>query len=71
MRDRFFQATRCDRCGAPLTVRIMSMYNEQVICPQCKEKERKRPDYREAVEADLDAIRHGNRNFKGIGLKNK
>ena len=52
-------------------MRIMSMYNEQVICPQCKEKERQRPDYREAVEADLDAIRHGNRNFKGIGLKNK
>ena len=71
MQDRFFQATRCDRCGGPLTVRIMSMYNEQVICPQCKEKEQKRPDYREAVEADLDAIRHGNRNFKGIGLKNK
>ena len=71
MRDRFFQATRCDRCGAPLTVRIMSMYNEQVICPQCKEKERQRPDYREAVEAELDAVRHGNRNFKGIGLKNK
>ena len=71
MQDRFFQVTRCDRCGAPLTVRIMSMFNEDVICMACKEKERKRPDYREAVEADLDAIRHGNRNFKGIGLKNK
>ena len=37
----------------------------------CKEKERQRFDYHEAVKADLDAIRHGNRNFKGIGLKNK
>ena len=71
MRDRFFQATRCDRCGAPLTVRIMSMYNEDVICMACKEKERQRPDYREAVEADNAAIRRGDRNFKGIGLKNK
>ena len=71
MRDSFFFKTRCDRCGTPLTVRIMSMFNEDVICMACKEKERKRPDYREAVEADLDAIRHGNRNFKGIGLKNK
>ena len=47
------------------------MYNEQVICMVCKEKERQRPDYHEAVEAELDAVRHGNRNFKGIGLKNK
>ena len=39
--------------------------------PECKEKERQRPDYCEAVEADLDAIRHGNRNFKGIGLTNR
>ena len=57
MRDSFFSKTRCDRCGAPLTVRIMSMFNEDVICMECKEKERQRPDYREAVEADLDAIR--------------
>ena len=71
MRDSFFTKTRCDRCGGPLTVRIMSMFNEDVLCMACKEKERQRPDYREAVEADLDAIRHGNRNFKGIGLKDK
>ena len=71
MGDTFFSKTRCDRCGAPLTVRIQSMYNEQVICMACKEKERQRPDYHEAVEAELDAVRHGNRNFKGIGLKNK
>ena len=71
MQDRFFQVTRCDRCGAPLTVRILSMYNEDVICMECKEKERKRPDYREAVEADNAAIRRGDRNFKGIGLKKK
>ena len=71
MGDTFFSKTSCDRCGAPLTVRIMSMYNEDVICMACKEKERQRPDYREAVEADNEAIRHGNRNFKGIGLKNK
>ena len=37
----------------------------------CKEKERQRSDYRKAVEADNAAIRRGDRNFKGIGLKNK
>ena len=71
MRDTFFSKNRCDRCGAPLTVRIMSMFNEDVICMECKEKERQRSDYRDAVEADNEAIRHGNRNFKGIGLKNR
>ena len=68
--DDFFKKTKCDRCGGPLTVRIMSMFNEDVICMDCKEKERKRPDYREAVEADHAEIKKGNFNFKGIGLKN-
>ena len=71
MQDPFFSKTRCDRCGAKLTVRIMSMFNEDVICMECKKKERQRPDYLEAVEADNAAIRRGDRNFKGIGLKTK
>jgi hypothetical protein len=33
----------------------MSMFNEDVICMACKEKERQRPDYRKAVEADNEA----------------
>ena len=72
MQDSFFTKTRCDRCGGSLDGgRIMSMFNEQVICMACKEKERQRPDYREAVEADNAAIRRGDRNFPGIGLKKK
>ena len=67
--DDFFKKTRCDRCGGSLDGgRTMSMFNEQTICMACKEKERKRPDYREAVEADHAAIRRGDFNFKGIGL---
>ena len=31
MRDSFFTKTRCDRCGAPLTVRIMSMFNDYAV----------------------------------------
>ena len=71
MQDSFFTKKRCDRCGAELAVRTMSMLNEDVICMVCKEKERQRPDYCKAVEADNAAIRNGNRNFKGIGLKKK
>lgn len=69
MLDPFFTKKRCDRCGAELTFRTMSMFNEDVICMVCKEKERQRSGYRKAVEADNAAIRNGNRNFKGIGLK--
>lgn len=71
MQAPFFTKKHCDRCGAELTVRTMSMLNEDVICMRCKEKERQRPDYCKAVEADNAAIRRGDRNFKGIGLKNK
>ena len=39
MRDHFFDAKRCDRCGADLSGgRIMSMFNTQVICMACAEK---------------------------------
>ena len=70
MADEFFKKTKCDRCGKDLSDgRIMSMYNEDALCMECKRKETQRPDYRDAVEADHAEIRKGNYNFKGIGLK--
>lgn len=45
------------------------MFNEQVICMVCKEKEKKRPDYKDAVDAEIAEIKKGNYNFKGIGLE--
>ena len=72
MRDTFFEKTRCDRCGKPLNgIRIMSMFNEDCLCMDCKEAERKKPEYRSAVEADNSEIRKGNYNFKGIGYPGK
>ncbi len=66
--DKFFTQQTCDRCGGSLEGgRIMSMYNEDCICIKCKEEERKRSDYRKAVDADNEQIRNGNYNFKGIG----
>jgi len=62
--DQFFSKTCCDRCGDDLKDgRIMSMFNTQVICMVCKDKETKRQDYEKAVEADLRAIRDGNFNY--------
>ena len=72
MRDRFFEVENCDRCGRSLNgCRIMSMYNKDVLCMDCKDKEKQREDYRKAVEADHAEIRRGNYNFPGIGLKKR
>jgi hypothetical protein len=65
--DRFFTQKYCDRCGGSLeNGRIMSMFNTDCICIECKEKEMKRSDYLKAVEAEQDEIRKGNYNYKGI-----
>ena len=65
--DKFFTQKYCDRCGGSLEGgRIMSMYNTECICMVCKEKEKARPDYQDALAADEAQIRQGNYNFKGI-----
>ena len=65
--DRFFMQTTCDRCGGSLSGgRIMSMLNTECLCLDCKKKETTQEDYGAAVEAEHQAIRRGNLNFKGI-----
>lgn len=69
MADRFFTQKHCDRCGGSLDGgRIMSMFNEDCICMDCKRKETERPDYAKARDAEHEAVKSGNMNFKGIGL---
>jgi hypothetical protein len=43
----------CHRCEEPSSSYIMSMYNHELICGDCKDKERKRPDYKQAESRDL------------------
>jgi len=62
----------CERCGKPTSGHtIMSMFNEDIICMACKEEERKHPDYKKATDAELEALKGGNGNFKGIGYEKK
>ncbi len=69
MRDAFFEKQLCDRCHQLLNgIRTQSMYNNDVLCMSCKDKETQRSDYPDAVQADVDAIKHGDYNFPGIGL---
>ncbi len=68
--DTFLHQTHCDRCRQPIKgARTMSMFNTDCICMDCKAKERQRPDYKEALEADRAEIKKGNYNFKGIGYR--
>jgi hypothetical protein len=59
----------CDRCGRETSVHIMSMFNTEEICMACEAEEKMRPDYKDAVETDNAAIRKGDYNFPGMGLR--
>jgi len=58
----------CERCKSETRTSIMSMFNTQMICMDCKEKEKENPRYKEAIRAEAEEVRKGNYNFKGIGL---
>ena len=60
------QRDNCDRCGEPTNgVTTMSVFNEDVICMDCKKDEKNDPEYQAAVEAEHEEIRKGNTNYKG------
>lgn len=58
----------CDRCANETLVTTMSIFNTEMICMDCEEKERNHPKYQYAKESELAAIRSGNYNFPGVGL---
>ena len=57
----------CDRCGVETNSFIMSMFNTENICIACKKAEVEDPRYKEAARAEMEAVRQGMTNFKGIG----
>jgi hypothetical protein len=59
----------CDRCGKETSVHIMSIFNTEENCMDCKAAEEMRPDYKDAVATDNAAIRSGDYNFPGMGLR--
>ena len=70
--DNWFNKKRCDRCGASLEGGFtMSRFDTSALCMKCAEEERQHPDYQLAADAELAAVRSGNRNFKGIGWPGK
>lgn len=48
---------KCQRCYKKTDCHIMSMYNEELICMDCKQKEQKRDDYEQARQRDIEEYR--------------
>lgn len=65
--DDFFTKKYCDRCGKILKVRTMSRFNEDCICEECSKKEKEHSLYKKAVKEEIEEVKKGNYNFKGIG----
>lgn len=57
----------CQRCGNQTFGTIMSKFNTEIICMECKQREREHPDYVAADRAEVEAVRRGDRNFPGVG----
>lgn len=59
---------KCERCKSNTQVHMMSMFNTQMICLNCKDIESKHPQYQTAVDREREEVMKGNMNFIGIGL---
>ena len=69
--DSWFNKKFCDRCGKSLADSFaMSRFDTSAFF-DCLEEERQHPDSQKAVDAELAAIRSGNRNFAGLGWPGK
>jgi len=56
----------CDRCGESTNnMTTMSMFNEDIICMDCKKKEKEDPEYEAAAKAEREQIKSSNNNYKG------
>lgn len=69
--DKFFIQTTCDRCHQEFKggARIMSKFNTDCICMDCASAEKRHPDYKEACRVKAEAVKNGDHNFPGIGMR--
>ena len=57
----------CHRCGFTTNSTIMSIFNKQMICDDCKKAEKEHPLYDIAINTERKSILAGDYNFIGIG----
>ena len=58
----------CSRCHRHTGITIMSKFNTDEICVDCKELEQFHPDYDHASATELAQVQAGNYNYEGVGL---
>jgi len=46
----------------------MSMFNTEMCCQGCLDKEKRHPSYQYARQQEFEAAKRGDYNFPGIGL---
>jgi len=59
---------KCDRCGKETLLTTMSMFNSEMCCFDCIDKEKQHPSYQYAKQQEFEATQRGDYNFPGIGL---
>jgi hypothetical protein len=59
--------SRCHRCRRETVDTILSMFNRDELCLECKLCEEQHPRYDEARAAEEAAVRRGELDFPGIG----
>ena len=59
---------QCDRCHQPTLGTIMSVFNVERLCLDCKEAEKLHPEYAQAAAAHDAAVKNGDFLFRGTGL---
>jgi hypothetical protein len=60
--------TQCDRCHTEAKATIVSKFNTDVICPDCKDDETQAPGHAHAAEVEEAHVRSGDYSFAGVGL---
>ena len=56
----------CERCLKETNTTSMSWLNTEMLCMECKEEEKKHPQYEEAKKLELENVRNGNYNYPGL-----
>lgn len=60
---------KCDRCGNKNSRHwFISWFNTDMLCPECRVKERKHPDYKRAKDVEFKEVLEGNMNYPRVGL---
>jgi hypothetical protein len=57
---------KCERCRVLTLVTTMSWLNQDMLCLDCKEKEKKYPRYLDAKKIESKYVKSGNYNYRGL-----